>query len=186
MSSGNEDEDRSPDPVASRRAAAAAAAADRPRRRKAKRNCRSPSYLSLLDRDQEGRSPSRRRGRRYFDDQVERRSRSRSPSPIRRRQSRSPSPIRRRRSASPDRRSRSPRRGPAAPRSCRSRSRTRSEECEDRLCCRRSRSPGDDGERSVSPPPEEDFYLRIDRSDDLFKCAHCFELLSSPVYEVTR
>jgi hypothetical protein len=38
----------------------------------------------------------------------------------------------------------------------------------------------------VSPPPEEDFYLRIDRSDDLFKCAHCFELLSSPVYEVTH
>lgn len=130
------------------------------------------------------RSPSRRkRARRYFDDQVERRSRSRSPSPVRRRRSRSYSD---RDEEESDRRSPSPRRGPA-PRSCRSRSRTRSEECEDRLCCRRSRSPAgdDDGERSLSPAAEDDF-VRIDRPDDLFKCAHCFELLSSPVYEVTR
>jgi hypothetical protein len=33
---------------------------------------------------------------------------------------------------------------------------------------------------------EDDFYVRIDRSDHLFKCARCRELLRPPlVYEVT-
>lgn len=173
MSSGREDRS----PIASR-GAAAPAAADGQRRGKAKRDAsRSPSYLSLRCRD--GRSPSHRRARRsgrYFDDQVEsdRRSRSRSPSP---------SPRRRRRARSDSyrspSRSRSPRRR-VTPRNCRSRSRTRSEECEDRLCCR-PRSPGDD-----EPSLQDDQYVRIYRPDDLFKCAHCFELLSSTVYEVTH
>ncbi|CAM0152569.1 unnamed protein product [Urochloa decumbens] len=146
------------------------------------------------------RSPARRRARTrrcFDDDDVDRRSRSRSPRRRRRarsntysddgeedepdRRSRSRSPRRRRRARSntysddgeedePDRRSRSPRRR-AAPRSCRSQSRSRSEECEDRRCCP-PRAPADDG----------DLYVRIDRTDDhLFKCARCHQLLPPPV-----
>ncbi|KAF8772173.1 hypothetical protein HU200_006012 [Digitaria exilis] len=167
---------------------------------------RSPSR-SPIPRRRRSRSNSYRSEDDDEDDEPERRSPSRSPSPRRRRRrarsdsyshgdetarrSRSPSPRRRRRRArsnsylddyeeeEPDRRSPSPRRRRVAPRSCRSRSRTRSQECEDRRCC-----PPANGERDMSPEEEDDYFnVRIDRHDHLFKCAMCNDLLSPPVYE---
>ncbi|PAN32011.1 hypothetical protein PAHAL_5G456800 [Panicum hallii] len=152
-----------------------------PRRRRA----RSNSYRSEEDGDESDRpSPSRRRRARSNsfrggDDEPDRRSRSRTP--IRRRRGRFNSDLDEY-DEQADRRSRSrtPRRRPA-PRSCRSRSRsrTRSQECEDRGCCRPR--PADDDD--YRPPDEDDFYVRIESPDHLFKCVRCRDLLSSPVYE---
>uniref|UniRef100_A0A0D9UW82 SIAH-type domain-containing protein n=1 Tax=Leersia perrieri TaxID=77586 RepID=A0A0D9UW82_9ORYZ len=91
-------------------------------------------------------------------------------------------------------RSRSPRRPSrrARPRSCRSRSRTRSYECEDSRCCSPHsddhRDEYDDGEGSWyrANPGENEFTVRIDgigANDGIFQCDECFTMLSSPVYE---
>ncbi|WVZ72047.1 hypothetical protein U9M48_020565 [Paspalum notatum var. saurae] len=145
-----------------------------------KRHLRSPSYLSLRDREQAGdhrsnsRNPNRRRGRlnRYLDElevDLDRRGSSRSPSPSPRRRRRSPS--------APSRRL-----APRSYRGRRSRSRSRSRECQGRgWCCQCRRRPADD--ELYMTPAEDDFYVRIDRSDDLFRCIRCADMLSSPVYE---
>ncbi|KAJ1282828.1 hypothetical protein BS78_03G081600 [Paspalum vaginatum] len=155
-----------------------------------KRDLRSPSYLSLRDREPAGdhRSNSRnpnRRGRlhRYLDQEIDRRGSSRSPSPRRRPYLRRlPSPRIRRppRANSYSSEEESDRRR-LAPRSYRGRSRSRSQEFQDRGCCRCRRRPADD--ELFMTPAEDDFYVRIDRSDDLFKCVRCADFLSSPVYE---
>ncbi|KAL6847805.1 hypothetical protein ACP4OV_021933 [Aristida adscensionis] len=112
--------------------------------------------------------------------------------PSRRRWSRSPSPRPYRDVVQRDgRRSRSRSRGRARPRSCRSRSRTRSEECEDRTCCRPRRAgcngdgDGDayDDRWDTSADDDDWLTVRIYRQDDLFSCAQCDSLLSSPVFE---
>ncbi|KAF0918383.1 hypothetical protein E2562_023544 [Oryza meyeriana var. granulata] len=80
------------------------------------------------------------------------------------------------------------------PRSCRSRSRTRSYECEDSRCCHPRSSPQSD-DREVDAeedgswyqaPADNEFIVRIDgvgANDGIFQCAECFTMLYSPVYE---
>ncbi|CAO2174428.1 unnamed protein product [Urochloa humidicola] len=148
------------------------------------RRARSNTYSDdedESDRRSRSRSPRRRRRARsnsYRDDDEKEIDYSRSPSPRRRRRARSNTYTDEDEEVSdPDRRRRSPRRR-AAPRSCRSKSRSRSEECEDRRCC--PPRPAEDDERDMAPD-EDDFYVRIDRSDHLFKCARCHLLLPPPV-----
>ncbi|XP_039851261.1 uncharacterized protein LOC120709653 [Panicum virgatum] len=52
------------------------------------------------------------------------------------------------------------------------------DECEDRGCC----SPNDDDLHM--PPHDDDFYVRIESPDRLFKCVRCHDMLSSTVYEL--
>ncbi|CAO2193432.1 unnamed protein product [Urochloa humidicola] len=195
---------RSPSYLALRVAQAADRRSPSPARRRARtrrhidrRRARSNTYSDdddESDRRSRSRSPRRRRRARsdsYSDDDEKEIDYSRSPSPRRRRRARSNTYTDE--ESDPDRRSRSPRRR-AAPRSCRNQSRSRSEECEDRRCCpprpaaddERDMAP--DGERDMAPdderdmaPDEDDFYVRIDRSDHLFKCARCHHLLPPPV-----